>query len=139
MLNIGSILLLSVYALDVPIVGSLWLLLAESTLFTITSLSVGILISNTAKTQQTAQFTSLMSLFLPTLLFSGFMFPIENMPIPLQIISNIVPAKWYYIIVKSIMIKGLGFGAIWKETMILISMTLVLLGISIRNFKIRLS
>jgi len=139
MLNIGSILLLSVYALDVPIVGSLWLLLAESTLFTITSLSVGILISNTAKTQQTAQFTSLMSLFLPTLLFSGFMFPIENMPIPLQIISNIVPAKWYYIIVKSIMIKGLGFSAIWKETIILISMTFLLLGISIRNFKIRLA
>ena len=139
MLNIGSILLLSVYALDVPIIGSLWLLIAESILFTITSLSVGILISNTAKTQQTAQFTSLMSLFLPTLLFSGFMFPIENMPIPLQIISNIVPAKWYYIIVKSIMIKGLGFSAIWKETIILISMTFLLLGISIRNFKIRLA
>ncbi|HWW39509.1 ABC transporter permease, partial [Pedobacter sp.] len=73
LLNIASILLLSVYALGVPIVGSLTLLLAESILFTITSLSVGILISNTAKTQQTAMFTSMMSLFLPTLLFSGFL------------------------------------------------------------------
>jgi len=139
MLNIASILLLSVYVLDVPITGSLTLLIAESILFTITSLSVGILISNTAKTQQTAQFTSLMSLFLPTLLFSGFLFPVENMPIPLQVISNIVPAKWYYIIVKSVMIKGLGFSAIWKETCILIAMTMVLLGISIKNFKIRLA
>ncbi len=139
MLNITSILLLSVYALDVPIVGNLWLLIAESILFTITSLSVGILISNSAKTQQTAMFTSMMSLFLPTLLFAGFMFPIENMPIPLQIISNIVPAKWYFIIVKDVMIKGLGFTAVWKETLILISMTAALLGISIYKFKIRLA
>jgi len=139
MLNIASILLLSVYALDVPIVGSLWLLLGESVLFTITSLSVGILISNGAKTQQTAMFTSMMSLFLPTLLFSGFLFPVENMPIPLQVISNVVPSKWYYIIVKSVMIKGLGFSAVWKETLILVAMTLTLLSISIYKFKIRLA
>ncbi len=139
LLNIASILLLSVYALDVPINGSLWLLIAESILFTITSLSLGILISNSVKTQQTAMFTSMMSLFLPTLLFSGFLFPLENMPIPLQVISNIVPSKWYYIIVKSVMIKGLGFAAVWKETLILVLMTLALLGISITKFKIRLA
>ena len=139
MVNIASILLLSVYALDVPITGNLGLLIAESILFTITSLSVGILISNSAKTQQTAMFTSMMSLFLPTLLFSGFMFPIENMPLPLQIISNIVPAKWYFIIVKDVMIKGLGFTAVWRETLILVAMTGTLLGFSIYKFKIRLT
>jgi ABC-type multidrug transport system, permease component len=139
MLNIASILLLSVYALEVPITGNLWLLIGESILFTVTSLSLGILISNTAKTQQAAQFTSLMSLFLPTLLFSGFLFPVENMPVALQLISNIVPAKWYYIIVKDVMIKGLGFSAVWKETLVLTGMTLLLLGLSIRNFKIRLA
>jgi ABC-2 type transport system permease protein len=138
MLNIASILLLSVYALDVPVVGNLWLLIGESILFTVTSLSLGILISNSAKTQQTAMFISMMSLFLPTLLFSGFLFPVENMPIPLQVISNIVPAKWYYIIVKTVMIKGLGLEYVWKETLILVAMTLLLLGISIRKFKNRL-
>jgi ABC-2 type transport system permease protein len=138
LLNIISILLLSVYALDVPIVGSLWLLMSESMLFTLTSLSIGLLISNTAKTQQTAMFTSMMSLFLPTLIFSGFLFPVENMPVPLQVISNVVPAKWYFIIVKAVMIKGLGLGSVWKETLILVAMTSFLLGISIRNFKIRL-
>jgi ABC-2 type transport system permease protein len=138
MLNIACILLLSVFVLHVPIVGSLGLLIAESILFTITSLSIGILISNIAKTQQVAMFTSLMSLFLPTLLFSGFLFPVENMPYPLQLISNVVPAKWYYIIVKEVMIKGLGFEAVWKETLVLIGMTLLLLGISILKFKIRL-
>jgi ABC-2 type transport system permease protein len=135
--NIACILLLSVYVLNVPINGSLALLVLESILFTITALAIGILISNAASTQQSAMFTSLLSLFLPTLLFSGFLFPIESMPWPLQIISNIVPSKWYYIIVESIMIKGLGFWAVWKETLILVIMTLVLLGISIRNFKIR--
>lgn len=137
--NVISILLLSVYALDVPIAGNLGLLLAESALFTGTSLSIGLLISNSAQTQQTAMFTSMMSLMLPTLMFSGFLFPVENMPVPLQIISNVVPAKWYYIIVKAVMIKGLGFSAVWKETLILIGMTMLLLGISIRNFKIRLT
>jgi ABC-2 type transport system permease protein len=137
--NIASILLMSVYVLDVPITGNLGLLLLESILFTITSLSLGILISNSAQTQQVAMFTSMMSLFLPTLLFSGFLFPVENMPLPLQLLSNIVPAKWYYIIVKSVMIKGLGFRYVWKETLILMGMTIVLLTVSIRNFKIRLA
>jgi len=137
--NIACILVLSVYVLKVPINGSLALLLMESILFTITALATGILISNASSTQQSAMFTSLLSLFLPTLLFSGFLFPIESMPWPLQLISNIVPAKWFYIIVVSIMIKGLGFWAIWKETLILIIMNLVLLGISIRSFKMRLA
>jgi drug efflux transport system permease protein len=137
--NIATILLLSVYVLNVPINGSLTLLISESVLFTVTSLSIGILISNSAKTQQSAMFTSMLSLFLPTLLFSGFLFPIENMPLPLQIISNIVPARWYYIIVENVMIKGLGFMAVWKETLILVAMTMFLLGLSIKNFKIRLA
>ncbi|HVS96617.1 MAG TPA: ABC transporter permease [Puia sp.] len=138
-LNIASILMLSVYALDVPIAGNIWLLMGESTLFTALSLSVGLLISNSTKSQRMAQFTSMMSLFLPTLVFSGFLFPVENMPFPLQVISNFVPAKWYFIIVKDVMIKGLGLWAVWKETLILAAMTALLLGISIRNFKIRLS
>lgn len=67
------------------------------------------------------------------------MFPVENMPMPLQVISNIIPAKWFYNIVKAIMIKGLGFAAIWKETLILAGMTLLLLGVSIKMFKTRLA
>jgi ABC-2 type transport system permease protein len=72
------------------------------------------------------------------MMFSGFLFPIENMPVPLQVISNIVPSKWFYIIVKSIMIKGLGIQALWKETLILLGMTVFLLVISLKSFKIRL-
>lgn len=139
LLNMGSILLLSVYVLDLPIQGNLLLLMAESTLFIISCLTLGILISIKTNSQQVAMLISLMGMLLPTLLFSGFMFPIENMPLPLQVVSNIIPAKWFYIIVKSIMIKGLGLSVIWKETLILVGMTLVLFVISLRSFKIRLS
>ena len=139
LINVISILLLSVFALDLPINGSILLLFAESTLFIITCLTLGIFISIKTSSQQVAMLVSLMGMLLPTMMFSGFMFPIENMPVPLQIISNAVPAKWFYIIVKSIMIKGLGFSAIWKETLILVGITLFLFVISLRNFKIRLA
>lgn len=136
--NLIIILLLSVYLLDMPIHGSILLLFAESALLIITALSLGLLISNSTASQQTAMLISLMGMLLPTVMFAGFMFPLENMPKALQIISDIIPAKWYYIIAKSIMIKGLGFSAIWKETLILFGMTLFLLFVSIKKFKIRL-
>lgn len=139
LINVASILCLSVFVLDLPVNGSLLLLFAESTLFIITCLTIGIFISVRTASQQVAMLISLMGMMLPTILFSGFMFPIENMPKVLQVITNIVPAKWYYIIVKSIMIKGLGFSAIWKETLILAGMTLFLLIVSLKNFKIRLA
>lgn len=137
--NVITILLLSVFVLDLPITGSIALLMAESILFIITSLAIGILISVKTNSQQVAMLISLMGMMLPTILFSGFMFPIENMPVPLQILSNIVPAKWYYIIVKAIMIKGLGFSFVWKETLILFIIAVFITIISLRSFKIRLA
>jgi ABC-2 type transport system permease protein len=137
--NIGSILLLSVFALEVPINGSLLLLTGESILFTLVSLSLGLLISAGAASQQTAMFISLIGMFLPTIMLSGFMFPIENMPTPLRVVSNIVPAKWYYIIVKNVMIKGVGIAGVWKETLILGGMALFFFSLAVKRFKIRLA
>jgi ABC-2 type transport system permease protein len=139
MVNIASILLLSVFVLGVPINGNLLLLISESILFTLTCLAFGLLISSSTDSQQVAMFISLTGMFLPTIMLSGFMFPIENMPLPLRIISNLVPAKWYYIIVKDVMIKGVGIGAIWKETLILAGMMVSLLFLAIKKFKIRLA
>lgn len=138
MINIGSILLLSVYVLDVPIQGSLALLVFECFLFTLTALALGLLISSISDSQQVAMLISLMGLFLPTVMFSGFMFPVENMPVPLQVISNVVPAKWFYYIVKDVMIKGTGLATVWMETLILAGMLVFLLTISIKKFKVRL-
>jgi len=139
MVNIASILLLSVFVLDVPINGSLALLVFESVLFTITCLALGLLISSAAGSQQTAMFISLIGMFLPTVMLSGFMFPIENMPLPLRVVSHAVPARWFYSIVRSVMIKGVGLEGVWKETLILAGMMMFLLFLSIRKFKIRLA
>jgi len=137
-INIATILLLSVYVLEVPINGSLSLLVLESVLFTLVSLSLGLLISSVTDSQQAAMFISLVGLFLPTVLLSGFMFPVENMPLPLRTISKIVPASWYYSIVKSVMIKGLGIGGVWKETLVLAGMMVFFLTVAVKRFKIRL-
>ncbi len=138
LINLAVILIMAVTLLGMPIHGSLLLLIAESALLIICALSVGLLISNVTKSQQAAMLISMMGMMLPILLFTGFMFPVENMPLPLQLISNIVPSKWYYIIVKSIMLKGLGIAAVWKETLILVGMTVLLLFLSLKNFKTRL-
>lgn len=138
-INLIVILILSVYLLNMPIQGSIGLLFAESILFILTALSLGLLISSLVETQQAAMMISLMAMLLPTMILTGFMFPIENMPLPLRIVSHIIPSRWYYVIVKSIMIKGLGFWAIWKETFILFGMTSLLLSLSFKNFKKRLA
>lgn len=137
-INAVVIVLLSIFVFNVPVSGSFFLLGIESVLFIITSLALGILISTISATQQTAMMISLMGLMLPTILLSGFIFPISSMPLPLQVISNIIPAKWFIIIVKGIMLKGIGIGYIFKETVILVLMTLVFTGISVKKYKIRL-
>jgi ABC-2 type transport system permease protein len=137
--NIITILLLSVFVLEVPINGSLTLLIFESILFTLTCLAFGLLISSSTDSQQTAMFISLTGMFLPTIMLSGFMFPIENMPLPLRILSNLVPAKWYYSIVSAVMIKGADITIVWKETLVLAVIMFGLLFLSIKKFKIRLA
>ena len=98
--NITSILLLSVFVLEVPIKGSVFLLMMISILFTLVSLALGLMISSATSSQSTAMFISLIGMLLPTVMLSGFMFPVENMPLPLRTVSNVVPAKWYYYMVK---------------------------------------
>jgi ABC-2 type transport system permease protein len=89
-------------------------------------------------TQMVAMIISAMGLMMPVMLLSGMMFPLENMPWFLRVISDFIPAKWYILAVKKIMIKGLGFDAIIKELSILSVMAVALIGISLKNFKIRL-
>ena len=136
--NAVTILALGLFVFGMPMEGSPILLGLEILLFTITALSLGILISTVSKTQQTAMMISLMGLMLPTILLSGFIFPIESMPQILQVLSNVIPAKWFIIIIKSIMLKGVGISVIWKETMILVVTALFFIIMSVKKFKIRL-
>lgn len=133
------ILVMGFFIFGMPIKGNLLLLLGECGLFGLTALSLGILISSITNSQQTAMMISMMGLLLPTILLSGFVFPVESMPRPLQLISNIIPAKWFIIILKDVMLKGAGLRQIFLPTVILGGMTLFFLVLSVRNFKTRLS
>ncbi|MGD0710178.1 MAG: ABC transporter permease [Bacteroidales bacterium] len=137
-INAVTIILLGKWVFGMPITGSYLMLMFVTIVFIIMVLSLGIFISTIANSQMTAMMISMLGLFLPTILLSGFIFPIENMPLPLQLLTNIVPARWFIIILKTIMLKGLGFTYIWKELLILTGMIMFVLMIAIKKFKIRL-
>lgn len=138
LINIGVILVLSWLVFGLPVKGSIILLLAETMLYILMSLSLGILISTVSSNMQQAIFISLIGLMLPTILLSGFIFPIENMPKIYDYVSMILPPRYFIVIIKDIMIKGTGLAYVWKETLVLILMTLVFIGLSVKKFKIRL-
>ena len=137
-INLTTVLVLSVFVLDVPVAGSLWWLILVSLLFIFVSLSLGLLISTVTNTQLAAMLVAGMMFILPVVLLSGMMFPVENMPDLLQWLSNIVPAKWYIIMMKNLMIKGAGIESVLKEIIILVSMAVFIIALSLKNFKNRL-
>lgn len=132
------ILVLAQVVFDVPVRGSYLFLLSESLLFIFVALALGVFISTRANNQQTAMMVSLAGLLLPTVLLSGFIFPISSMPVPLQLLSDIIPARWFLVIVRSIMLKDAGLLFLWKETAVLVGMMILFVGISVKNFKVRL-
>jgi ABC-2 type transport system permease protein len=136
--NVVSILSLAYSVFGLPIRGSLILLIGECVLFILLSLSLGIFISTVSKSMQQAMLISMVGLMMPSMLLSGFIYPIENIPVILQYLSCIMPPRWFIEIVKSIMIKGSGLGFIWKENLILLGMTALFILLSIRKFKTRL-
>jgi ABC-2 type transport system permease protein len=127
------------FVFGVPIEGNIVLLLAESLLYLTMALSLGILISSITNSQQVAMTLSLVALMLPTILLSGFIFPVENMPVILQALCYLMPPKYFITIIKAIMLKGNGFMYVWKETLILSLFTMTFIMMSIKKFKIRLA
>ena len=136
-INAITILILSYFVFGLPVKGNIILLLGECILFIIMALSLGIFISTATSSQQVAIFISMFTLMLPTVLLSGFIYPIENMPLILQWLCQIMPPKWFIIIIKNIMIKGTGFSYVWKETLVLIGMVCLFIFMSVKRFKIR--
>lgn len=138
LVNLCTILLLSVYLLQVPVAGSLFWLAVVSFLFIFVALALGLLVSTLVDSQVAAMLLSGMVLMIPVILLSGMIFPIESMPLLLQWISHIIPARWFIAAVKKIMIEGLDISYAWKELSILIGMALFLMIVSIKKFKYRL-
>lgn len=125
------VLIMSGLLFDVGVEGSLFWFYISTILFLIGALGQGLLISTIAETQAVAFILSVISSLLPTLLLSGFIFPIKNMPILLQIITNIVPAKYYLVALRSVMVKGVGVEAFWEQLVFLLIFCVVILSISI--------
>lgn len=138
LINFATVLCLAVFVLEVPIAGSLALLILVSIIFIFVSLALGLLISSIVDSQIAALLFSVMGLIFPVVMLSGLMFPIENMPLILQGVAQIIPAKWYIAATRNIMIKGVGIGSIMNELLVLSFMAVFLVALSLKKFKIRL-
>ena len=137
-INAVIIIVFGIFVFGMPVVGNFSFLFFATIIFITSSLSLGLFFSSITDSQQVAMLLSLVGLMLPTMLLSDFVFPVASMPKILQIISNIIPAKWYVSILKGVMLKGLGLSSLYREMIILTGMTIFLLIISLKKFKIRL-
>lgn len=132
------ILLLARYLLEVPMTGGVWGIFSLSLLYLMLSLSLGLLVSTIATTQMAALLISAMVMMMPILMLSGMLFPIENLPKFFQILSNIVPARWYIDAVRKMMIQGVAMVEVWKNGAILLGMTILIFGVSLKKFNDKL-
>lgn len=133
-----TILLLARYLLGVPMSGGISGIFSLSILYLFLSLALGLLVSTIARTQVAALLISALVMTMPILMLSGMLFPIENLPKFFQIVSNIVPARWYIDAIRKMMIEGLPITEVWSNCLILLGMTVALLGVSLRKFKDKL-
>lgn len=136
--NLGTVLLAAWLVFDVPFRGSLVLLVTTTTLFSLVSLSLGVLIAAVTNSQLAAMLAALGGTMLPSTMLSGMIFPIASMPLPLQVISNIVPARWFIVIARGVMLKGAGLAELWQPIAVLSLMLVALLALAIRRTSVRL-
>lgn len=137
--NVITAVLAAWLVFHVPFRGSLLLLLAESILYSLVSLSIGVVVASKTPSQRAAMLTAMLATLLPSAMLSGMIFPIASMPAPLQVLTNIVPARWFIIIARGIMLKGVGLEHLWRETLVLLGMMLLMMTVAIRSFKPRLA
>lgn len=126
------------YVFGVPLKGSLMLLSGLSLLFLVGSLAVGMLISIIARSQLLASQLALLVTVLPAFLLSGFIFPLENMPAPIQAVSHVVVARYFVVILRGIYLKDVGLGVLWPQALFLLGFALLVLGVSVHRFKKKL-
>lgn len=136
--DLALIIFIAYFALEVPLSGSMTALLTLSLVYIMLSLALGLFVSTIVDTQMSALLISGMVFMIPVIMLSGMIFPVENMPVALQCIANIVPARWYIPAMRKIMIEGLDFGYVLIELSVLSIMAVVLVGVSVKRFKNRL-
>lgn len=133
-----TILVLAKYLLGLPMSGGVGGVIAISLLYLELSLAIGLLVSNVAKTRIMALLMSAMVMMIPTMMLSGMLFPIENLPKFFRLLSCVVPTRYYIDAVRKMMIQGVSIAAVWQDCLILLGMTAAVLGVSLRKFNDRL-
>jgi ABC-2 type transport system permease protein len=137
--QVGLVVALSYFVFGVPIRGSFLLLGLCTALFLAGSMALGLTLSSALKSQALAMQVSLVATTLPSLILSGFMFPIENMPVWLQPVSYVVPARYYVSITRGLFLKGVGMETLWPDALAMLIYATVLTVVAIRGFKGRLA
>jgi len=137
--NVLTALLAAWLIFHVPFRGSVTLLLVESIIYSMVSLALGVLVAALTPTQRVAMLVALLATMLPSTLLSGMVFPIASMPKILQVLSNVVPAHWFIVIARGIMLKGVGLEHLWRETLVLVGMTSLFMLAAVRSFKARVA
>jgi ABC-2 type transport system permease protein len=138
MIDVLIALLMALFLFHVPLRGSVGLLLVVSACFIVGTLAQGILISTLARQQLLASQLAMVATFLPAFLLSGFTFAIANMPVPVQVITHIVPARYFVTLVKGIFLRGVGLEALWPDVLFLVAFAVIVLGLAILRFRKRL-
>lgn len=136
-MNTLEVLAIGSWLFEVPIRGDLGVILLLSGLFVLSGLGIGLLVSTTANTQQEAMLSAFMTL-LPSIFLSGFFFPLDAMPKILQLISNVIPLRYYLTIIRSLLIKGVEMSALRDEILALSIFALVIMALAALRFRKRL-
>lgn len=138
MTNVSVVLTVMVFGFGIPIKGSILLLFTLSGFFLLNTLGVGLFVSTISRTQQQAMMTAIFFIMMPMMYISGFVFPIENMPKPLQFLSLGIPMRYYLIVIRSIILKGVGLSTLWLEATMLLTMGVTILTASALRFRKKL-
>ncbi|TFG90891.1 MAG: ABC transporter permease [Syntrophobacterales bacterium] len=133
-IDVALITLVAAFWFDVPIRGSISLLFGATALFLMSSLGFGLLISTISRTQQQAMMSAFFFIF-PAMLLSGFAFPIENMPDPVQWLTFLNPLRYYLVIIRGIFLKGIGFGILWHQFLALLLLGATILAFAVSRFR----
>ncbi len=138
LIDVCVVLLVMVFFFGIPIKGSVPLLFGLTGFFLLTSLGLGLFVSTISRTQQQAMMTAIFILMMPMMYLSGFAFPVESMPVLLQGVSHAIPMSYYLIIVRSIIMKGVGITTLWIPAGALLCMGVAILFASVLRFKKKL-
>jgi ABC-2 type transport system permease protein len=131
MIDVLLVLTVTVLWFEVPLRGSIWLLLALTLVYLMSTLGLGLFVSTISSTQQQAMMTSMFFFLMPMIYLSGFIFPIENMPAAIQAVTYLIPLRYFLVILRSIFLKGVGLETLWPQALALLGWGVAILSLAI--------